>query len=154
MSINCGLDSLPSSDFIRSLFPSSNTYDFPRYYPSLSSINYLTKQKGTDRSTTLPLGQNHMKGRGFTVMSSIFNRDYSRKQQFNYQGQIFSRINAYSRQETNLSHASFPALLRGMDYSFVFRRYGCSLYGPIKESSELSNLDFGFLRFSHTSLRL
>ena len=52
------------------------TEDFPRYYPSLSSINYLTKQKGTDRSIILPRGQNYMKGRDFTVMSSIFNPHY------------------------------------------------------------------------------
>ena len=36
-----------------------------------------------------------------------------------YQGQIFSRINACSRQETNLSHASFHTLLYGTDYSLI-----------------------------------
>ena len=57
-----------------------------------------------------------------TLRCSWQNSRYTRGQ-FNsvlsYQSQIFSKINACSRQETNLSHASFHTLLCGMDYILI-----------------------------------
>ena len=84
---------------------------FPlRCFQRLSNPDIATRQSSGRQSR-------HTRGQFIPVLS--------------YQEQIFSRINACSRQETNLSHASYftssiialkiiaePQLLEGLDYNF------------------------------------